>query len=605
MNPELILFGIRSVVRLWSVSNAALEERARNAEILFPWIETPDVNVSTKLTSFFNEQENRGYVYGAEAPYAEYWDNTKVKGDAISLDALLIAAARIEAEKGGKISSDTETQVSVTLVRQWSQKDRPASPLSQIVLTAAAIVLDYVSTNPSLLGLKGNGEKLLAAYATNLSQVLPDDGKLGPRERFGERLLGVFLRAGLSTVNEHPEWVVAEEHVAELINASINPLLEKWESDPARQLKWQDISETMMGPAASAAMQTLVKHQTEFLGERFEPDQALGAVTRALFVKSSEQRLSDIPGRERLLGLYGAVLDMAAKHPRLFLGDDQTGRDALNHKLFTEVLEVLEGLEAPFDHEIGTALAGVALEAAAARATLLVQTGGEWRKSGLEILGLVTSNLGAGLKANEKLGEVLSGETLTKIARILLSRLSAVPTRVLGHHNLALEAILKAVKAAMISDEHLLLNADDWVEIVTVAVEEAVANPARLFKLDPNNPSGVLCGQLIGMVINAASDAACDPDTGPSAVLYGKTLRDVIVVTLRAGSGNPDAVRTHIIKVEAVVKKLNELVAGHSQNLGSREWLHLFRLLLPSALEGHELRGLDLARAEELLRGML
>ncbi|MEJ2308455.1 MAG: hypothetical protein P8Z31_07755 [Gammaproteobacteria bacterium] len=605
MNPELIVFGIRSVVRLWTVSNAALEERARNAEILFPWIETPEVDIRTKLTGFFNRQENRGYVFGAEAPYAEYWDNTKVRSDPTSVDAMLIAAARIKAEQGGKFSSDTEREVSVTLVKQWSHKDRPASPLSQIVLTAADIVLEYVSTNPSLLGLKGNGEKLLAAYATNLGQVLPDDGKLGPRERFGERLLGVFLRAGLSTVNEHPEWVVTEDHVAELIHASTDPLLAKWESDPTKQLKWQDISETMMGPAASAAMQTLAKHQTEFLGGRLDPGRALGAVTRALFVKAAEQRLSDIPGKERLLGLYGAILDVAAKHPRLFLGDDQTDRDALNHKLFTEVLEALEGLEAPFDREVGSALAGVALEAAAARATLLGQTGDEWHKAGQEILGLVTSNLGAGLKGNEKLSDVLSGETLTQLGRILLSRLADAATIIPGHDNLALEAILKTVSAAMISDEHLLLMADDWLEIVTVAVEEAMANPERLFKLAPHNPAGVLAGQLIGMVLHAASDAARDPNTGSCSVLYGKTLRDVIIEILRAGSGNPDSIRTHIAKIEDVVRKLNELVGDNSQNFGSKEWLRLFRVLLPSALEGRELPGLDIARAEELLRGVL
>lgn len=599
-----MVFGISSVVRLWKIGNEATEERFRNARILFPSIETPDVAVDTDLTGFFNQQENRQYVVGPDALYAQYWQGTHVKRDTASVDALLIAATKIMAERGGVFSA-TDNPPAVTLVKQWNRKNQPASPWSRIILTAADIALEYVAVNPALLGATGNGEKLLAAYATSLSRVLPDDGRLGPKERFGERLLSVFLRAGLSTVNEHPQWVVAEDHVAELINASVTPLLANWESDPTKQLKWQDISDSFMGPAASAAMQTLAKHQTEFLGGRYDPDHALGAVTQAFFVKAAEQRLSDIPSKERLLGLYGAVLAVAAKRPQLFLGDAQTDRDRLNQELFTEVLEVLKGSEAPFDREVGTALAGVVLDAAAARAALTAQSGDAWRKAALEILGLFTTNLSASLKANEKLHEVFSGEQFAELGRIALSRFAAVPTMVLGSDNATLEAVLKAIAVAMIADEHLLLSADDWLEIVAVAAEEAAANPARLFRLDPNNPSELLVAQLIGMVLDAAGEAARDPNSGSNAVLYGKTLREVIVVVLRVSSGNPGAIRAHIAKVETVIKKLNALIASNPQRLGSKEWLRLFRTLLPAALEGRELPGLDLARAEELLKGVL
>jgi len=305
------------------------------------------------------------------------------------------------------------------------------------------------------------------------------------------------------------------------------------------------------------------------------------------------------------LGLYGALLDVAAKRPQLFLGDARADADKVTHKLFTEVLGLLKGSDPPFDREVGTALAGVVLNAAAARAALLAQSEDEWRKTALEILAIFTTNLSATLRANEKLKEVFSGGQVTELGRILVSRLAAAPAMVLGSDTAALESVLKAITAPMAADQHVLLSGDDWLEIVAVAAEEAAANPARLFTLNPSDPSKVLAGQLIGVVLNAASEAARDPNTGSTAILHGKTLREAIVVMLRAASGKPDAIRMHMAKVEALVKELNELIAGNAQRLGSKEWLHLFRILLPSALEGHELPSLDLAGAEELLKGGL
>jgi hypothetical protein len=361
----------------------------------------------------------------------------------------------------------------------------------------------------------------------------------------------------------------------------------------------------MMSSAASAAMQTLAKHQGAYLGQRLDLDQALGAVTQALFLTAAEQRLSDVSSKERLLGLYTAVLTVAAQHPQLFLGDGQTAGDELNRKLFAEVLTLLQRSPPPFDREAGIALASLALDAAAAQAARLGQRNDQWRRAGLQTLGLLTKGLSDSLQANAKLRAALSGVQLTEIGRLLLTRVADTPVMALGADNPALEGLLEAVTRAMIADQNLLLSGDDWLQIVGVAAEEAATNPARLFALDPNDRSKVLAGELMRVVLSGASETLQSQSLGSAAVLYGKTLREAIIILLHAGAGNPQAVRANVVKIKALIEKLNELVAVNAQRLGSKEWLRLFRILLPAALEGRDLPALDLGRVEELLKGVL
>ena len=283
MNPSLISFGILSIIRLGRVTNDALDQWARDSKAVFPKIDVPNFKPRTYVNSFFNLEENRHFVVGDTAPYAEYWDDPAVKSEKSAIDALFTAAFKIEAERGDEPNREW-TQGGAILVEQWHPtKDRPISPWAKIILTAGDIALDYVAANPSILDIDGNGEQIIAAYARNLSALLPDDGQFGVRENFAQRLTGAFLRAGLSTISENPEWLVSEDHLQELISSYVTPLLDKLPDTITEQLKWQKISEAIMGPAAKAALLTVAKHQTAFLGKDLKPDKALGAVTQALF----------------------------------------------------------------------------------------------------------------------------------------------------------------------------------------------------------------------------------------------------------------------------------------------------------------------------------
>lgn len=604
MNPVLISFGIQSVVRMGRVTNAALEQWARDDEAIFPEINKPNFNKLIFISGFFNKPENRHFVIGDRAVYAEYWDNTAPKRDASSQDALFTAVTKITAERGGDLNQ-TLAPAAAILVKQWDKSAGPVSPWARIILTAGDIALDYVAANPSILGGNGSGEKMIAAYARNLSDLLPDNGQFGVKEGFVQRLSGVFLRAGLSTLNDHPEWVVSESHVTELINATVTPLLQNMPGDITTQLIWQDVADTMMGAAASAALQTVAKHQTAFMGNDFIPDKALGAVTRALFLEAAEGGIKDQFTRDGLLGLYTAALGVAAEQPDLFIGDVSKPDDQFSRELFSKLLDVLQESPPPFDGEVGIALAGAAIEVAGANAHRLASVDEPWEQAAADMVQSLAKNLNDALNTNGNIKNVFSKGQLTELGRIVLTQVAKTPRMVVSVQNEVWDGVIIAVASAMKADEKLLLSGDDWLQIASVAAEEAAANPARLFRLDPDKPNEVLAGTLLTRVLEAAGEILQKPDLMTGNVLYGKTLRVAIMVMLRNASGNPEAVREHLDKITELITKLNEFVAGNTEHYGNKEWIRLFRVLLSGVLEGRAIPVLDLEQADEILKGVM
>jgi len=611
MNPALVLFGIRSLVRLGRTTKEALEQHVRDDAVLFPQIQQLGGSPLVVVAGYFSREDNQGYVVGNEAPYADYWQVDGGFGsprrDASSIDALLTAMAKIEQERGNALLPTT-APIAATLVKQWSDTAGPVSPWARVIVTAADIALEYVAVNPAILGGNGNGEQLLAAYAGNLSELLPDDGEFGTRHRFAERLAGLFLRAGLQTLSDHPDWAVSEDHVEELLTTSIKPLLDDavFPTDLTTQLRWEKISDTLMGPVATAAFTTIAAHQSAFLGEGLAPDKAMGAVTRALFLQLSTARLDEAFTRPGLIGLYTAVLQVAANRPELFLGDgggaDESAAEGFARDLFTRVAGTLAAAPPPFDKSLGAALAATIIESLGTNAHRFSDGGTGWEQAATDMLSFLAEELSGALRASPRLRGALDGDDLVELGRILVEHIASSPGMVTGDDT-AWQGVIRSVAQAMSADDRLLLDGDDWKRIVTAAAEDAATNPARLFHMQGSAENDVLAGDLLGLALTAAGELSGDGTLAARRVLFGETLADAMILLIRHTAGSPARAEANKERIAELIRALHRFVAENGMRYGSAEWFDLFETLLVDILDGGELPDLSTELVDKLLAG--
>ncbi|TQV87073.1 hypothetical protein [Aliikangiella coralliicola] len=589
MNPTLLLFGVQSVTRLARAGREALEQSARDEPAIFPALKAVDFNTENFVNGYFNKPENSKYVTGDGAVYAEYWDGFAVKLEPSSIDALYTAAVSLETAKGGSIYG---TSTSAVLINQWDPKKGPISPWARVVLTAGDIVLDYVGNNPGIIG-GGSGAVLVSAYASNLAKLIPDSGEFGSKEQFGQRILGVFLRAGLETLSENSSWVASEKHIQELITSSLQPVIDQFPDDLSGQLHWQAVTDAIVGPAAKVMLTTVANSPTTFLGSDFSGDKALGALTTALLTQAAETGLDEQFTQEGLLGLYQAALGVVAEKPQLFVGAGGRTQDQFAKDLLSGFATVLQNMQPPFDNELSTELVKVALSTVGQNVHRFADGSNAWEKTAADLVKTFTDSFSEIVGSGKPLDSVFSRPQLIELGRVLLTNISASPSMILESNNASLEGILVAITNAMKADEHLLLSGNDWIEIVAIASKEAAANPGRLFDLDADNPDDILAGQLITLVLNAASEAITT--NKDKAVLFGNTLKEAIAIVLQSSSGKAKEALENLQQVQQLLQSLNALVAGNSGQFGSEEWLELFQSLLGKALEGQSEQGVLVA----------
>jgi hypothetical protein len=606
MTPDLILFGINSILRLGAAGANAAEKAARDADALFPLLRVPQFDPVNYINSYFLKPETRDLVKGDAAPYGSLWDqlNNQAIEQPDVIDSLLMLSIKIETEKG-EAAADPRTRSTVAagslMVSQWREGDEPLNPWIGVILTAADIGLEYVSVNPGILDLGTQGEKILGAYAAELAELLPNDGNFGSQHGFGQRLGATFLKAGLNTVVDNPGWLADEAHVQALIKHSIEPLVAAFpEQTLMNQLIWSDLADAVMGPVAAAAFKIIAENQSAFLGSKFDPDRAVGAVTGAIFLKVANTGLSDQFTRDGLVELSRAVFTVIAGKPALFVGDSEGRTDELARALVSDLAGVLAETDA-FDRNLARQLAGTAITTVGANAYRFRDSDKPWHSVAMDLTVSISKLLSDVVAGNTMLEKVLTPDQLVELGRIVICHIGASPGLVLSDRNADWSGVVTAIANGMAADKNLLLSGDDWLQIVSLAAEEAARNPARLFRLKDDQ---VLAGRLITVILEGAGDIMPETDNARRSVLFGATLLETVQIAIRAAAGNPAAVREHIDVVKQLVSSLNAFVAENHSRYGSKEWLRMFRLLLQAVLDGATLPALTDEIAEDLLKGV-
>lgn len=608
MNPVLIVFGIQAAVRLGRAGAEIYAQRSRDRDVYLPDITPPPLfSPYQLLIDFYGDPVNLKALK-ADPQLVVLWDEAAerpVNKEPRTIEPLQAAFLSALAEKsivGGEESRNARLELAGgALISQWSRAAEPISPIGRIALTMADIALEFVGSNPSVIGVGGNGEKLIGAIALNLSNMIPDDtDEFGPRAQIANRLVGIFLRAGLSALAEHPDFVLDNDHAEKLVQATLAPLLKVMPASLSEQLEWQALLDALLGPAATAAFTVIAEKPDAFLGKKFASDKALGALTGALFTTLQDADVRRQFGDGGWITLYQSLLQVAADRPALFVGDGAEPKDALIRSLLAGTARTLSK-HPGFDGQIGAELAAVAVQALNANAggLLKLDKDDEWEGMALAMIGQVSGGLSQSLTGGGGALRRFGQDQLLELGRIFLVQAAATPG-MLGIKRTELQGIVSGIASAMAGDDDLLLSPDDWLKIAGVAVGEAAANPGRLFGLDDASPGEALAAQVIGDLLSVAS-AAWSTGRDGGSLLAGATLRDAIISALQAAAGNALAAASDDKPIKAVAEAVNKVIAGTPRAFGSKDWLLLFETLVVEALAEGKVAALDEARVAAIL----
>lgn len=609
MSPTLIISIVRGLVRIGSVAADAYEQYIRDKPAMLPLVDMLDAAPDAKVAQARNAMPGFETLVTTDPHLKKYANYNALQGRARDVAiAELFAALTVfrqkqrmgddaEAKKEGLNTGDVDAAVAGVFVAQWSKAGGPLGPFARVALAMADVTLEFVGGNPQVLGIGGNGEKLIGALAKNISDLIPDatdTGAYGPKALFGERLAATFLRAGLQTAADNTTLVFDEDYVNELVEKTLPPIINALPANVADQVQWEKIGDALMGPAASAALQVIAENQVKFLGSRFNPEEAIGALTKAMFTTAATQGLEKQFTKDGMIVLFRALVKVAADKPEMFVGrPDGSDADKIATDAFQKVMATLAKAPIPFKKDLGGHLAAAVLEAVNENRGLFLDPTKPWENAASQIVGQVIDGFKEAFQtgASDPLDKLFSADQLIEFARIVIAQAAKTPGMITGDEgDDSVKQIISAIGKAMAADDKLLLTKDDWTTIITVAAEEAARSPGRLFGIDTATAEGQLADRLISVAIKAA---AADIKGATTGALFGATLTETISFLLKTASGNAKKMLDNAlaktnegdIKLEALFAGLNKTVKIHFKEFGHREWLRLFKVLALELIE--------------------
>lgn len=621
MDPTVVITAVRSAIRIGQTAADAFEQYAQERPILIP--DADRVNVPDPIADIrrvVREFPELGTLLESDPALKKLWRDENVTAVPGATEAVFAVAMRFKMKRGAKfghLGAETDEEIAgVALMAQWAEGKGPVSPWTRIVVALADVAFEYVGANPEVLGIGGNGEKLVGAIAAALAEVIPDDvapEDLGPKHRFAERLAAAVLSAGLKTVAAHPGLAFGEEHLQALLKNTLPPLIEALpEGSLNEQVEWRRLSDALVGPAVSAALGTLAESPGAFFGRTFASEKAAGVLVSGLLKAASDLDVRKRFTDEALISLFKAAAGVAAANPELILGDllgrnlkDPANRalgDTIAVNLFKSVAAALKDRPAPFGEDLGVAVAVAALEGLKASGPAIFDAEDPWEKAAGAVTGQILDGFAEALGDDAKTLKhtVFNKDRLVDLARVVVAQIAATPHMAVKG-NEEVKRIVAAVAGAMAQDKNLLLTADDWIKIAGVAAQEAALNPGRLFGINEESIQGTIAADVIGRLLETAGDDLVRAGRPVGPVMIGETLRDSIVVSLRAIGGNVKQAFENREAIADLAEALNDAAAAQGLSMGGKEWTRIFRSLLPDVLATGDVPSLSAAEIDRLL----
>jgi hypothetical protein len=333
-------------------------------------------------------------------------------------------------------------------------------------------------------------------------------------------------------------------------------------------------------------MTVVAQNPRAFFGQRFGDDGLLGPLTRTYLMKAAEQGLDATFTKAGVVSLYRATLAFAAARPDLFIGTPDDATERFLTAVFQDLATVTRNHSPPFDTNLLAQLGATTLEIAGRQASTLIDPTKPWENVlGQMLTPVVAATVNALRTGNSGgLKQLASPASIEAFIRIIVTQIARTPGMITSTGNVEVNRLVAAVAAAMAADENLLLTQDDWLTIVAAAAEEVAANPGRLLGIKGTGTDGTLLSIVLGDLIKVASEQWKKSGREGGAVLFGPTLREAVIVAIRASAGQAADAMFNAAKLKQLATQITTLVAEKAGKYGSKEWLCLYRVLITQVI---------------------
>ncbi|UUX48330.1 hypothetical protein NUH88_12995 [Nisaea acidiphila] len=364
-SAQVVLFGIRSAIKLGQQARAAYIDNTRNRALTLP---LPDFKLRTDVASavtHFSIKIDRGVdvdsrvreivaksllrTTDTSAPPLTDVDKEEILL-AFNDERLLQTEGRKEYKplKDGSYF-DSQSLSSLVTVRQWKRdKESYPSAVQRFAGTFIEIGIDYYTSGPGLEEMNTEEEKALLAFLTGFDDVDFAEAELGD-------LPGRLMTAVLDTISENPEFISDSSAYQDVIKVTAAGLSEKVTalikqersaSGPniVRETQVRKWAEEVFRTVLSTAGETVLSAPDKFLGIGDKGAGALvsnvGETVLELVLDTELGRTGAAFGPAGIEAIAAAALETISEHPNLIAG----GNTALS-KLVRQIAQDVHGFE--------------------------------------------------------------------------------------------------------------------------------------------------------------------------------------------------------------------------------------------------------------------
>jgi hypothetical protein len=345
---ELIMFAIRSAIKLGQQSREAYVDATRRRELVLPL-----PNFPTAITV----DSAGGYFTGAGARHLQAsphlaalvgkWQNRTALVDAEVEELRVLrcecfvqdlAEAGLPVTAADVSTFQPDDLRALLAVRQWGKGTDPTpSALQRVGGTLIEIGVDYFATMPGALNTNSTMGKVAQAVLTGLEPLKFSEISLS-------ELPGRLFVATLETVSTHPDLLTGDPKIQELVKvtstglaqdvgARIALMRQRGDSDSSREERVAEWGELVFRSILGTGGRMVLEDPKTFLGVKPAGEAALvsevGKSILGLILDDPAGDLSRVFSREGVDVVLKAALTAVAKHPEILVDKKDAGLRAL------------------------------------------------------------------------------------------------------------------------------------------------------------------------------------------------------------------------------------------------------------------------------------